>query len=198
MEASQVSDQNPIDSVDSESQQETREDKVSYESYKKAVETEKKAKAERDALRLKVQEYEQKDLEAKGNFQAVIENLRGQLKESDEKLKKTETSYQWRTVNEQIKAHASGAGCISPDKLLKLMEEKDFGSLQFDPDNLTLNSQDVTLLMDKLKKENPFLFNVKGNPRIDNAIPNNAAPVKDYKQMSLSDLKNAYKKSLMK
>lgn len=197
METSQVSDQDPIDSVDSQVQQDNKEDKVSYDSYKKAVDTEKKAKAERDALRLKVQEYEQKDLEAKGNFQAVIENLRSQLKESDEKLKKTETSYQWRTVNEQIKSHAMGAGCISPDKLLKLMDENDFGALQFDPDNLTLNSQDVTLLMDKLKKENPFLFKVKG-ARIDDVVPNNAAPVKDLKQMSLADLKNAYKKSLMK
>lgn len=174
-----------------------KDDVVAYETYQKTVAAEKNAKAERDKLKAELEAIKQRDLEASGKHQELIENLRQQVKEKDDRLKNTESTFYAVQVQSQLKNAALKHGCEHPEKLLKLIDGKDYERLEFDKSTMSLNSQDVEILMDKLKKENEFIFK-KGSARVVDGSPAANAGRANDKPKSIADIKSRLKEISVK
>lgn len=167
-------------------------DVVAYETYQKTLQAEKNAKAERDRLKAELDAKKQAEMEAQGKHQELIESLRGQVKEKDELLKKTESTFYAVQIQNQLKSAAAKHGCEHPDKLLKLIDSKDYERLEFDKSTMALNNQDVESLMERLKKENEFIFK-RGQARVVDGTPKAAATTSDVSKLSVTDIKNKLK-----
>jgi len=166
-------------------------DKVDYESFKRAVDEKKRMQAERDELNDKVKKYEDDKLEADGNKDQIIQNLRKELAEKSNKLKSVETSTTWEKIENQIQSAALKAGCKNPEKLMRLLDDGDIKSLEVDK-KIKIHPDDLNRLIDKAKSENDFMFG-KGTVRISDGQPTN-----EVKQKGLKDLSESEKKELRK
>lgn len=171
-----------------------QEDKVAYETYRKVL-TEKKARDQQlSEMEQRLQEYEQRELERKGEFEGLISNLREENKNLKDKISQRDKAYIMSKVNNAIKTKAVEAGCKNPDKLLRLIEPERINSLEVD-DQFNVDTKSVEYLVNEAKKENDFLFkqqraNVQdGNP-VDRPVVSEDKKVKD---MSIDEIKDLYK-----
>jgi hypothetical protein len=192
-----VSDKSETELNPPESKDKT-EDKVAYDTYKKLLGEKKKRDEEVSALAQRLKSYEEKELEASGKHSELIESLRSQLKEKDESLsglkKEIETREKkeaWNTVTSQIKDAAMSEGCMSPDKLLKLLDKSDLKALEVmeESGKIKVNTDDLKRLMEKARKENEFLFK-KPDPKINDLTPTNQ--IQKPKASLRDGLKNIY------
>lgn len=136
---------------------EKKEDVVKYETYRKLL-GEKKARDERlGQMEAKLKEYEQRDLENKGKHEEVISSLREQVRNLQGEVAKRDEAYVMSRVEGAIKTKALEAGCLNPDKLLRLLDREKITSLEVN-DRYEVSSQDVDFLVSEAKKENNFLF----------------------------------------
>lgn len=136
---------------------EKKEDVVKYETYKKVL-AEKKARDERlSAMEARLKEYEQRDLESKGKHEEVISSLRDQVRNLQGEVAKRDKAYVMSKVEGAIKTKALAAGCLNPDKLLRLLDGDKINSLEVN-DRYEVSEQDVDFLVSEAKKENEFLF----------------------------------------
>jgi predicted RNase H-like nuclease (RuvC/YqgF family) len=168
----------------------TKEDKVSYDSFRKSVEAEKNARKRAQELEQRVQDFERKEMEAKGQYEKLVQ----QLKEENDRLKtdvkKERETYLWERVTTGIKTEAAKAGCQSPDKLIKLLDKNDFETLQADADGYNLKQESLSALIEKAKKENSFLFSAP-SVKIADASPSSRVQTqvsKSLDQMSKEEI----------
>lgn len=166
--------ENPVDSnqvtsgADEVKSEQRAEDVVKYESYKKVLSEAKNAKERARELEAQLEAKQTAELEAKGNFQEIIENLKSKLSETENKYMTTKKEALWKDVTGAIKNEASKAGCINPDKLIRLLDKNDFNTLQ--SEDGTLMQDSVKALVEKAKKEDYYLFS-KGNVPMMDATP---------------------------
>lgn len=171
---------------------------VSYDSFRKSVEAEKNARKRAQDLESKLQEFERKEMEAKGEFDKLKQSLLSENENLKQLLKKKDESYLWERVTSGIKTEALKAGCSNPEKLIKLLDKTDFESLQADADGYNVKPESLQALIEKAKKENDFLFSrpeVKVNdlpPKSKIEKPKAKAP----NEMSKEELAQAFKANL--
>lgn len=149
--------QNPEDSSNRASG-DVESKQVSYDSFRKSVEAEKNARKRAQELEAKLQEFERRDMESKGDYEKLKQSLLQENETLKQTLKKKDESYLWERVTSGIKTESLKAGCTDPDKLIKLLDKNDFLSLQSEADGYTLKQESLKSLVEKAKKENFFLF----------------------------------------
>lgn len=196
-DASGVSDQGQA-SGETGASAKQQEDKVAYETYRKTVDAEKKAKAKADELARKLKEYEEKELAAQGKSQELIESLRNQVKEKETKLQDVVGTFAYRSVASKIREEALKQGCLDVDLLLKAGQDE-FGKIEVDAENgFSVNDSDLKNFFDNTMKKHPMLFK-KAGPKIHDSAPSTqghidgAKPKKTLDQMALefAQLNNA-------
>lgn len=163
----------------------TKEDKVSYDSFRKSVEAEKNARKRAQDLESRVQEFERKEMEAKGQYEKLVQQLKDENERLKTDVKKERETYLWERVTTGIKTEAMKAGCQSPDKLIKLLDKTDFETLQADADGYNLKQESLSALIEKAKKENGFLFS-PAQVKINDASP--SSRVQTYETKSLGQM----------
>lgn len=163
----------------------TKEDKVSYDSFRKSVEAEKNARKRAQELESKLQEFERRDMEAKGQYEKLVQQLKEENESLKTNVKKERETYLWERVTSGIKTEAMKAGCQSPEKLIKLLDKSDFESLQAEADGYNLKQESLSALIEKAKKENAFLFSAP-QVKINDAAP--SSRVQTYETKSLDQM----------
>jgi len=161
------------------------QDTVKYESYRKSVEAEKKARERANKLQEQLDAKENADLEASGNFQEIIDNLKGKNKDLEARYLNERKQALWKDVTGAIKTEAHKAGCINPDKLIKLFDKSDFETLQADDGQIRQES--VMQLIEKAKKEDYYLF-TKGNVPVMSATPMNKIEQPTLNELSKDEI----------
>ena len=183
----QVSDQDTSNSVTSEA--ETVKNPEAVLAKNRELLNEKKALATKIAeLESLQKEAQNQKLEAEGRKDELIKSLREENKEIKSKLSKTQQSYNWTTVSNQIKEAAAGKGCKDPNALLKLLGSDDLNAIEVD-ENFNVNQEDLDRVLDKASKQfsNIGLFGSK--VKVDDVIPSSVIPQKSHGEMSRDELK---------
>lgn len=177
-----------------EQEQKQQENKVAYETYRKTLDEAKKAKSKADEMARKLKEYEEKEMAAQGKSQELIESLRNQVKEKDEKLQAVVGNFAYKAVESQLKAEAIKQGCLDVDLLLKA-GASEFSKIEVDAENgFSANQDDVKRFFETTMSKHPMLFKKSapkfydGNPA--NSVEKNVLPIKEMKH---DDLINAWK-----
>ena len=189
--------ENPVDSAqqasgfeEGQSVEQKAEDVVKYDSYKKVLSEAKNAKERARQLEAELEAKRNAELEATGNFQEIIDNLKGKLKDTESKLYTTQKNALWKDVTGAIKAEAAKAGCINPDKLIRLFDKDDFSTLQAEDGQIHMDS--VKALIEKSKKEDYYLFS-KGNVPLIDATPSNKIDKPSLNNLSKEEILNMLK-----
>jgi len=137
-----------------------------------------------------VKNFQENKQISEGQKDEVIESLRGQLKTLKGELKDTKDSYNWNTVESQVKQAALKEGCVDAEKLVRLINDEEFASLEVN-DKFRVNADDLTNLLAKAKKENVFLFE-EGSANINDITPSTKLlkkePAKPLEQMSAQEI----------
>jgi hypothetical protein len=167
-------------------------DHVSYDSHQKLLKEKKLEATKRKELEDAVKRLSQEKLEAEGNKDKVLEALKKELGEMKETFSKKEKFYAWNTVSGKIIQEALKQGCKNPDKLIRLLDDSDLSSIEVGED-FSVDTDALSLLVEKGKKENPFLFD--STNKIAAAGTPSRTPVK-AKEKSEEEIFEAYIKKL--
>lgn len=157
----------------------------------------KRYKKEMSDLQARLEAIEQDKLKAEGKKDELLTTLQKQLKEKDEKLNQVFGSFAKRQLEAQIKTVAIKAGCVDADVIVNLT---DLSQFEVDDQSFQADESSVTDLVEKFKKEKPYLFQ-KVAPKFDTRNPNpnqqKNEPL-DLKKMSKNELLNLYKNVAMR
>jgi small-conductance mechanosensitive channel len=141
-----------------------------------------KLKKELENWRSKAKELEQRQLEAEGQKDKVIEMLREELGT----MKKTQAEMLRSKVRDQVAVKASELGCLNPDLMLKAIDVD-----QFEVDSQSLRVTDSERLLktiEEFKKANPYMFKQTG-PSVKDGVPATSPNTKlDLAKMSKKEL----------
>lgn len=149
-------------------------EKVSYDTYRKTVDAEKKAKAKADELARKLKEYEEKELQAQGKNQELIDYLRTQVKEKETKLHGVVSDFAYTAVSSKIREEALKQGCLDVDLLIKAGGDE-FGKIEVDVEKgFSVNESDLKAFFESTMKKHPTLFK-KAGPKINDTAPSSVA-----------------------
>ena len=189
----------PKDQASGEISAEQKQDKVAYETYRKTLDEAKKAKAKADELAKTVKAYEDEKLQTQGKSQELIESLRSQVKEKEEKLQNVVGSFAYKAVSSQLREEAAKQGCLDVDLLLKASSDE-FSKIEVDAENgFSVNQDDMKRFFETTVSKHPMLFK-KSAPKFHDASPNNGTvnATKDFSKMNSAELLDAYKKLSLK
>jgi len=163
-------------------------DTVSYDSFRKSVEAEKRARERAQNLEAQLEAKNNQELEAQGKHEEIIANLKQKLSTTQNELAEVKTSATWDKVTGAIKTEALKAGCVDPDKLIRLYGDDEFSILQSEDGRLRQES--VQALVEKSKKDNWFLFPER-EVKINDGVPSKKPIVnKNLEDLSLEELRN--------
>jgi len=168
-----------------ESNQTAEQDVVKYESYKKVLGEAKNAKERARQLEAELEAKKNAELEAQGNYQEIIDNLKAKTLDLESKYRKERENTLWKDVTGAIKNEATRAGCINPDKLIRLLDKSDFETLQADDGQIRQES--VQQLIERAKKEDYYLF-TKGNVPMMDALPSNKIEKQNFNDLSKDEI----------
>lgn len=155
---------------------------VKFETYDKAMRSLSATKSERDELKERLARLEQEKLEAEGNKDQLIANLKKERDEYKTKHHHAVGSFALSQGKMALVDEAVKAGCNSPELLSKVMDSDlqtlDYGE-DFRPDPGQIKS-----LVEKARKENPVLFS-KAAPKVaDHNLNTNTQTKKKSKPLS--------------
>ena len=198
------SKENLVDSTTQASGEVVKTDTVAYESYRKSVEAEKRAKdvvretkSYADQLKAELDAYKTKELEAQGKHQEVAEALRKQVHEAQIALKREQEANAWKTVTSAIKTEAMKQGFKNTDRLIKLFDKEDLESLRVQ--NGEIDSESLAALIERAKRDDFLPTMIRPSVTVNDIVPSNKIdqPVKKKaSDMSHDEIKNSFKNSL--
>jgi hypothetical protein len=160
--------------VDASGKTEKPSETVAYDTYRKSVNAEKNAKARAAELEAELQKIKQEKDLADGNKDKVISELMKKAETLENEFKKTKSTYAWSALTGEIKRTAAKHGCKDPEKLIKLMDDEDFNSIEVGED-FSIKQETLENVINKSKKENHFLFD-SSNKIAAPGKPGTAAP----------------------
>jgi hypothetical protein len=167
---------------------------VAYESFAKLLGEKKKLQQESAEIKSKLDEFESAKLEAEGKLKEANETLKKSL--ADAKLKQVELfkKVSEKGVKSQFFRKAEKLGCVDPDLAMKATDFSDLDITEdFEFDETKLDEK-----LNQLTKNKPHLFKKQVQLPPD-YTPSNANPDgKQFKDMSLKELQEQYKKLLSK
>lgn len=155
----------------------------------------KKLKEEREQLSSRLEEIEQNQLAAAGKKDELISALKTQVKERDEKLKKTTQGYAMRAVNQQVAEAAREMGCDKPELIMKLADLSEVPV----SDDFTVDRESLRAALERVKADVPALFKKTvsaprdGTPTNDGKILGVREGDKDFGSMTLGELKQQWR-----
>lgn len=168
-ETDQVAGGDNIEASGQDTKQEEVQTEKGYPKHfvDKVLGEKKKAMAELDELRRKASELENEKLESQGKQSELIDSLKKQVAERDQKLNQKTAQYAQNVIFSAIKAEAVRQGCIDPEALIKLA---DMNSLEVDTETFTVSQEDLNRLITNMATEKAYLFK-KQVPGIKDATP---------------------------
>lgn len=178
----------PEHQVDDSSQEsKQKDDVVAYSTYSKVMGTLKKRESELNEVRSRLESIELEKKQAEGNKDEVIQELRSKLTDAEKAQQQIKHKYAWNTLEGQIKTAAVQQGCVNPDKLIRLLEEDDLKAIEVG-DDFRVNSDDLTRLLEKAKKDHSDigLFGKK-NVNVNDVTPKIGNPKTEKKYNSLAE-----------
>lgn len=178
----------PEHQVDDSSQEsKQKDDVVAYSTYSKVMGTLKKRESELNEVRSRLENIELEKKQAEGNKDEVIQELRSKLTDAEKAQQQIKHKYAWNTLEGQIKTAAVQQGCVNPDKLIRLLEEDDLKAIEVG-DDFRVNSDDLTRLLEKAKKDHSDigLFGKK-NVNVNDVTPKIGNPKTEKKYNSLAE-----------
>jgi hypothetical protein len=184
--ASGATDQSSGDGQD-EKGEASGQSQVSYDTYKKTISEVKKLKAALKEREDALQKAQQEKLEAEGNKDELITQLKGKLSEVEKKHKETFNSFVYSSLDAQVREEAAKIGCIDPDAVVKLA---DLSSVEVDAKTFRADKTQLVEVLETLRKEKPYLFG-KSGPKLNTKTPGGAPPEekkKAFKDMSQQEL----------
>jgi hypothetical protein len=183
------SGQSEVTSGDKENQQtesQAKEDKVSYDTYKKVLAEAKAAKEKAKVLESEVQKFSQSEMQAQGKQAELIESLRKQVGDKDGQLKDFKKNYAFKLLTAAVEAEGAKHGCVDTDLLLKSM---DLNAIEFG-DDFSVNGTDIQREVTSVVGKKPYLFNKKissvndVNPKVNKESLNGK---EDLSKLSLAE-----------
>lgn len=141
----------------------------------------KKLGEELKQLRTLVNSQEEDKKIAEGKKDEVITSLREKVRNLTSELEDTKDTYNWSTVEGQLKQAALKEGCVDAEKLVRLIDNQDIAGLEVDS-KYRVNGDDLSSLLSKVKKDNPFMFG-EGSANIDDLTPSNNIEKKAAKRV---------------
>lgn len=178
----------PEHQVDDSSQEsKQKDDVVAYSTYSKVMGTLKKRESELNEVRSRLENIELEKKQAEGNKDEVIQELRSKLTDAEKAQQQIKHKYAWNTLEGQIKTAAVQQGCVNPDKLIRLLEEDDLKAIEVG-DDFRVNSDDLTRLLEKAKKDHSDigLFGKK-SVNVNDVTPKIGNPKTEKKYNSLAE-----------
>lgn len=140
-------------------------DHVSYDTHRRLLDEKKRVQAELEQLRQEKQSREQKELEAKGEYQKLLEQERAARAELEAKLKASEEETRDRRKLASVLTAAGGT--IDP-KFYGLI---DYSEVIIDPATGEVDKMSVAKAVDKLKATYPEIIKKAGGPGLPNDTP---------------------------
>ncbi len=188
MEASQTDGQTKGDNAPSETQdqqtEQVRNPEAVLNKNRELLGINKKLSGRLAELESMVKATEQEKLSAQGKKDEVIESLRDEISQLKGKIKQKDEAYSWNTIESQVKQYAVKEGCVDPEKLIRLIDDVDFESLDVDS-RFRINQDDLSRLVSKAKKDNHFLFDGQ-KADVDDLTP--TTRIEKKKTKSLDDM----------
>lgn len=173
----------------SESQEQANDNRVAYESYQKVLSEKKSMQARLKEMEEKYHNLENQNLEKeKEKSGELVDHLKSQIskreadiKELEETMKKREVDNVRKWVSNSLKTSLMREGCEHIAQAMKLVDPNDLNALRVD-ENLNVEASDLEMLVERFKKDNPFLFASK-KTSFQNATPAETPEV-EFKNMS--------------
>lgn len=131
-------------------------DKVAYETYRKTLEEAKRAKAEREELKAKLEELEKAKLEETGQVKELADRLKKENAELQLKFKNSAKQFGKVLIEKEVKSVASAFG-VRPEALDDLVKIGPFKEFQVNED-FTVDSEKLKEILSGMRKEKPYLF----------------------------------------
>lgn len=182
------------DASGNEVSESSAQESVSYDAYRKLLAQRKSDQEKLREFEDRFKSIEESKLEAEGKKDDLVKSLRERLAEKDQALSNVQQKYATKTLTEQIKSKAIEMGCKPQysDKLIKLLDDSDLKAIQVD-DNYRVNMEDLSVVLEKAKKDVPDLFG-KTVSIADKAPSPQLNLPSDKKELSTSDLQEMYVK----
>lgn len=145
-----------------------RQDSVKYDTYKRTVGEAKKYKGLYNELNEKFTNLEQRQLEAEGKKDELIEALRREREDYKNKYQTAVGSYAYKSISSEIVNEAVKMGCTNTKLLMKAVED-DLKTLDYD-DNYNVDRDQIKNLLERTKQEHNVLFD-KPAPSVKDGTP---------------------------
>ena len=145
---------------------EPQNNSVSYESHRKLLSEKKAIQKEAEELRVWRKEQELNKMQESGQKDEVIEALRKEIADRDEKFKSTTEKVAFDKFESQCVAMARDLNCDDTETLMMYMNKERMASIEID-DRLNANKDDLKRVIEEIKGLKPKLFeanSVNHNP----------------------------------
>lgn len=180
-----VSDQSASETVKENVNTETKSDNIpSYEWHRRVLGENKKFKSQLTDAQERLKAYEQKEMEAQGKHQDLINALREENQKLKAGIDERDQVYTWSKRSEALRHAMTQQGCVKPDHLLKLMDHEVLNQIEVD-DQYNPVVDDVNRVVESFKG-NPdyqYLFRAKAHS-VDTVSPQSKIEKEAPKKLS--------------
>jgi len=143
-------------------------------------------------LKEQLEQIEQDKLAQSGKKDELIDALKKQIRERDEKLKTVTQTFAFKTVDQQVVDAARDMGCTKPEMIKKLA---DLSGVTVS-DDFSVDRDALKLALDKVKEDLPELFKKTPSAPRD-GTPAAIMQTNEVGKMSIKELQDAYRKSVL-
>lgn len=144
-------------------------------------------------LKEQLEQIEQEKLVSSGKKDELIESLKRQVREREEKLKGVTQTYALKSVDQQIFAMAMEMGCEKPEVVKKLADLSDVTV----GEDFLVDRDALKMALEKVKDDVPALFKKQLSAPRDGVPKHKQEGAKSVSGMSIKELQDLYlKKSL--
>lgn len=172
-------------------------DTVSYDTYRRTLGQLKAAQNKLAELSERSQTLEDEKLAAEGKKEELVESYKKKYEEERDKRKTQIRAFADEITFRQFESEASKFGCIKPEDLFTLYKQR-IQALEIS-DDLKVDPDEIREIIEEAKVQRPFFFK-KDSPRLSTDLPGDMPKpkTKTLKQMSIDELKEAYRQAASK
>lgn len=138
---------------------------IPKENFERAMKQRIAFKDENEILKSQLQQYEQAEMERKGEYEDLVKTLKNQLAEKDKDLKESKTKFFGTRIKDSFEAVAREKGCVDPEGLMKILGKDAFKDIGAD-ENFNIKKEDLSMLVDKAKVDRFYMFK-ESSPIVD-------------------------------
>lgn len=177
----------PITPVADGNEPDPSKDKVAYETYRKVIAEKKRFQERAEQLEAQNAEREKKELEAKGEYQKLLELAKADAEAAKSKLTQIESERQTaKKASALLKALENGL----PEKFYGFLP---MDEVVVDPDTGEVNQLSVAKAAEEFRKNYPELLIKPNGPRLPNDAPKGNGmgmiTAEDYAKLPFDEMK---------